>query len=198
MSYEKDIPIAPEASVSLATLAYFNVKSRKKYLLFFFLFFFPFLPLPLLVVGELGSRPAAPPQPKSHPPGRQNPHLQAAPNQTSNLCYFFQRSGPDRLHAGHIFKHAGRRSRRGTAEKQIPLTSAGFKRQSDGSYLDRRDAALHTTQEKGPKELSVVPFMFAFLQASRRIHSLCFCAERSKHGSLQARERSCHSRLPLT
>lgn len=62
VSYEKDIPIAPEASVSLATLAYFNVKSRKKYLLFFFSFF---CLCHFLWSASLAPAPPPPPHPKA-------------------------------------------------------------------------------------------------------------------------------------
>lgn len=63
-------------------------------------------------------------------------------------------------------------------------TSADFKQQSDGrDYLGSKKAALHTTQEKGPKELLVISFMFVF--TGNPEHSfLFFYAKKSKHGPL--------------
>lgn len=96
----------------------------------------------------------------------------------------FSKEWTDRLLTGHTFKRDRETQWARIAEKQILSTSADFKRQSDGrDYLGSKDAALHTTQEKGPKELSVIPFMFVF--TGNPEHSfLFFYAKESKHGTL--------------
>lgn len=69
----------------------------------------------------------------------------------------------DRLHTGHTFKRLRETQWVRIAEKQILSTSVDFKRQSDGrDYLGSREAALHSAQQKGPKELSLIAFMFVF------------------------------------
>lgn len=90
----------------------------------------------------------------------------------------------DRHHTGHTFKRNRETQWARIAEKQILSTSADFKQQSDGrDYLGSKEAALHTTQEKGPKELLVNPFMFVF--TGNPDHSfLFFYAKESKHGTL--------------
>lgn len=70
------------------------------------------------------------------------------------------------------------------AETQILSTSADFKQQSDGrDYLGSKEAALHTAQEKGPKELLVIPFMFVFTGNPEQLF-LFFYAKKNKHDTL--------------
>lgn len=80
------------------------------------------------------------------------------------FCAFQKRKKKnDRLHTGHTFKRLRETQWVRIAEKQILSTSVDFKRQSDGrDYLGSREAALHSAQQKGPKELSLIAFMFVF------------------------------------
>lgn len=71
------------------------------------------------------------------------------------------------------------------AEKQILWSCADFKRQSDGrDYPGSKEAALHTAQEKGPKQLLVIPFMFVFTGNSEQL-LFFFNAKKNKHDTLQ-------------
>lgn len=72
------------------------------------------------------------------------------------------------------------------AEKQILSTSVDFKRQSDGrDYLGSREAALHSAQQKGPKELSLIAFMFVFTGNPEHLF-LFFYAKRGVNMALSA------------
>lgn len=100
------------------------------------------------------------------------------------ICGISSKERVDRLHTGHTFKLVRKTRWVRIAEKQILWTSADFKQQSDGSHhLGSKDAALHTTQQKGPKELSVIPFMFVFTGNPEHLF-LFFYAKASKHGTL--------------
>lgn len=90
----------------------------------------------------------------------------------------------DRLHTGYTFKLVRKTRWVRIAEKQILSTSADFKRQSDGShYLGSKEGALHTTPQKGPKELLVISFMFVFTGNPEHLFPF-FYAKASKHGTL--------------
>lgn len=120
-------------------------------------------------------------------------HLAVRPqlNQTANLCHFFvlSKSGKkkkDRLHTGHTFKRLRETQWVRIAEKQILSTSVDFKRQSDGrDYLGSREAALHSAQQKGPKELSLIAFMFVFTGNPEHLF-LFFYAKRGVNMALSA------------
>lgn len=100
------------------------------------------------------------------------------------ICAISSKERTDRLHTGHTFKRVRETQWVRIAEKQILSTSADFKQQSDGrDYLGSKEAALHTTQQKGPKELLVIPFMFVFTGNPAHLF-LFFYAKASKHGTL--------------
>lgn len=78
------------------------------------------------------------------------------------------------FHAGQTFKHPENRWKANTADSCRLQKAVRWQR----DYLDRRDAALHSTQEKGPKELSLVPFMFVFCREVSAFTSLFLCREK--------------------
>lgn len=100
------------------------------------------------------------------------------------ICAISSKERTDRLHTGHTFKRVRETQWVRIAEKQILSTSADFKQQSDGrDYLGSKEAVLHATQQKGPKELLVIPFMFVFTGNPEHLF-LFFYAKASKHGTL--------------
>lgn len=163
------------------------MKSRKKYLIFLRSLFFAFAAscgrwVWLLLVSS--------PCPLPPPPAaiRQDakPSLASSDKPNIQFVLFLPKERPDRLHAGHIFKHSERSSWRELLKSKycwLLPTSKG----SQMAETTLTGETLHYTahKRKGLKNsrwsLSCLSF------AGKLVYSLFFfCAERSKHGTLCA------------
>lgn len=143
--------------------------------LFFFLFCFAVLAT-VRLRAPLPAASSPPPQAEAEAVRQGRQTLTCKQRRTKHPICAISRKGAALIgfHAGQTFKHPENRWKANTADSCRLQKAVRWQR----DYLDRRDAALHSAQEKGPKELSLVPFMFVFCREVSAFTSLFLCREK--------------------